>query len=121
MRQTMRLQRSWQRLMGVLAALLIATLVFGQAAEAFTCSSESAVAEAVLTIDAHASSSEKSSTPKGELAGLCQHGHCHQSLRIAEPVALPDAVALTAAAPVGGREAALADGRVYTIDYPPRA
>jgi hypothetical protein len=108
-------------MMGVLAALLIATLVFGQAAEAFTCSSESAVAEVGLTIDVHASSSEKGNTPKGEPAGLCQHGHCHQSLRIAEPVSLPDGDALTAAAPVGGRDAAVADGRVYSIDYPPRA
>jgi hypothetical protein len=121
MRTMMRSGKLWQRMIGMLVALLITTLVFGQAAEAFTCNSESATAEAGMTVDVQVSTSEKGSTPKGDLAGLCQHGHCHQTLRITEPVALPDADVVTAATPVGWRESALADGRVYTIDYPPRA
>jgi hypothetical protein len=120
MRQNMRQKTSWQRMIGMLVAILIGTLVFGQAAEAFTCIGGDAVVEAGVTADA-VNSGEKDSPAKQDVAGVCQHGHCHQSLRLIEPAAILELPMLTAVAPVSGRDAAIADGQVYTIDYPPRA
>jgi hypothetical protein len=111
----------WRFMFGMLAALLITTLALGQAAEAFTCNGESVAVEAGVMADPVANPDNHDGTSKGGMPGVCQHGHCHQSLRVAEFVALPEAGMITSPAVVPTLEAALADGRVYTIEYPPRA
>lgn len=117
----MRFLFPWRIMFGMLAALLITMLSLGQAAEAFTCNSESVAVEAGIMANPVASPDNHDSTSKSGMPGVCQHGHCHQSLRVAEFVALPEAGMITSPAVVPTLEAALADGRVYTIEYPPRA
>jgi hypothetical protein len=121
MRDPMRTISPWRFMFGMLAALLITTLALGQAAEAFTCNGESVSVEAGVMADPVANPDNHDGTSKSGMPDVCQHGHCHQSLRVAEFVALPEAGMMTSPAVVPTLEAALADGRVYTIEYPPRA
>lgn len=108
-------------MIGILVVLLIASLMIGQTAEAFTCSSEIVTVDTAVSTNVVASDTQNADPSHGKSSGLCQHGHCHQSLRIMEPIALSDPKDLAAEVPATAREAAIADGRIYTIDYPPRA